>query len=251
MKYFGKHDLSKLNRPIFGLYVSIPDPALIEMAYNAGFEFIRIDMEHILFSYDKVAELIRTARLLGMEAQVRISNVSDITKFLDQGATGIMCPDVETPEIAKDVIKHVKYAPIGSRGMFPISRFVKFGLEPFAPYMAQANDTVLTGIQIESLSSMERMDEIFSLEGLDMVSSGKADLSQSMGLSGQMSHPKVVEAENLIIKKAIEYGKEPTALVSSRERVHELWDMGVRIMTAGVDISMIANLYKNTVDQLF
>ena len=54
MKYFGKHDLSKLNRPIFGLYVSIPDPALIEMAYNAGFEFIRIDMEHILFSYDKV-----------------------------------------------------------------------------------------------------------------------------------------------------------------------------------------------------
>lgn len=251
MNRFGKHDLSKLNRPIFGLYVSIPDPALVEMAYNAGFEFIRIDMEHILFGYDKVAELIRTARLLGMETQVRISNVSDITKFLDQGATGIMCPDVETPEMAKEVIKRVKYAPLGSRGMFPISRFVKFGLEPFDDYMAQANDTVLTGIQIESLSAMEQIDEIFSLDGLDMVSSGKADLSQSMGMTGQMTHPKVVEAENYIIKKAIEYGKEPTALVGSRERAHALWDMGVRIMTAGVDLSMIANLYKTTVDQLF
>lgn len=251
MEKFGEYDLSQLKRPIFGLYISVPDPALVEMAHNAGFRFIRIDMEHTLFSYERTAELIRTARLLGMEAQVRISSISDITKFLDQGVTGIICPDVDTVQTAQEVINRTKYAPLGNRGMFPVSRFAKFGLDPFDSYVRHANDTVLTGIQLESLTALDHMDEILALEGLDLVSSGKADLAQSMGLVGQMSHPDVIKAENLIIQKTLEYGKEPTVLVNNRQRVHELWDMGVRIMSVGPDISLIANLYKDTVDNLF
>ncbi len=249
MKNFG--DLSALRRPVLGLYVSIPDPALVEMAYNAGFGFIRIDMEHILFGYNTLAELIRTACLLKMPVQVRISDLTDITKLLDQGVCGIVCPDVENVQQAKAVIERAKYAPIGNRGMFPVARYAKFGLEPFDTYTKDANDYVSVAVQLESLTAIENIDSILSLEGIDMVASGKADLSQSMGLIGQTGHPKVIEAENLIIKKALAYGKEPSMLAGSKKRVHELWDMGVKLITLGPDTNLIAECYKKTVETMF
>lgn len=251
METFGKYTLSELNRPIFGLYVSISDPALIEMAAYAGFGFVRIDLEHTLFSYEKVAELIRTARLLNMETQVRISSITDITKLLDQGATSIICPDIETPAMAREVVNKTKYYPLGGRGMFPVSRFLEFGAVPFAPYAESANRTVLAGVQIESVQALESIDEILKTDGVDIVASGKADLSQSMGLIGQASHPKVIEAENFIVKKALEYGKLPSMLANNKKRVHELWDLGVKLITIGPDVNIVANCYKSMVEQLF
>lgn len=249
MKIFG--DISRLDKPIFGMYVSIADPSLVEMAYNAGFKFIRIDMEHILFDYSAVSELIRTACLLKMPVQVRISDTSDVTKLLDHGVDAIVCPDVETVEQAQTIVDLVKYAPLGKRGMFPVSRFVKFGLDPFQPYTDVANDYVSACVQLESTTALENIDDILSLEGLDIVSSGKADMSQSMGLIGQTKNPRVIEAENFITKKAVEHGKVPIMLAGSRERVHELWELGCRVFTVGPDISIIAKSYKETVESLF
>ena len=251
MQYFGDVNLSTLTRPIFGLYITVPDPSIVEMACYAGFRFVRIDMEHGMFSYERAGELIRTARLLGMETQLRISDMTDITKFLDMGATGIMVPDVDSREMVQDLVRYTKYAPTGHRGMFGVSPFVKFGLDPFDEYMKDANEKVLSGIQIESVDALSRIDDIIDVDGLDLVSSGKADLSQTMGLTGQMSDPRVIEAENQIIRKAKEHGKEPTAMVTNAKRAHELWDMGVRIMVTGPDISLIMSCLKNSADSLF
>ena len=72
-----------------------------------------------------------------------------------------------------------------------------------------------------------------------MVGSGRGDLAQSLGLVGQPSHPKVMEAEEYIVKKALEHGKLPNVLVNTPERVVELKKLGVLCFTIARDTALI------------
>lgn len=249
MKSF--RDLLKQEEPVLGLYISSLDPSTVELAKRANFDFIRIDDEHTLFDYSTLSELIRTATLLDMPVQVRVSRLDDVTKLLDFGATGIVVPDVNTAERAKEAVEVTKFSPLGSRGVFPPGRCVETaGCSSFAEYLKIANDIVSLAIQIEDIKVVECIDEIASLEGVDILSSGKADISQSVGVPGQTDHPRVKEAEELIIKKALEYGKQPVVMAGNRNRIKELHSMGVKAFMAGVDGEIILKAFRDNVREL-
>lgn len=249
MKSFS--ELLNKEGPILGLYIQTTCPSIVETAKQAGFDFIRIDNEHVLFDYSNLAELIRTATLLDMPVQVRVSNLYDITKLLDFGATGIVVPDVNTIERARKAIEATKFYPIGSRGMFPTSRSVKMsGCSSFEEYVKIANDLVTLTIQIEDVKVAEYIDEIVSMDGIDMIASGKADISQSAGIPGQTNHPIVKEMEDLIVKKALEYGKQPVILVRDKNRIKELLSIGVKVFMLGSDADIIFEAFKDTVYRL-
>lgn len=233
-------ELLKEDRPILGLYVSSIDPGLIEIAADAGLDYVRIDMEHGLFGYDEVRELIRTATLSEMLVQVRVSSLNDITKLLDFGATAILVPDVNSVQSAKDAVSQVKYAPLGSRGFNNGPRFLKYSQTKFMEYLEQANREVLLGIQLESREAIEHIDEILAVDGVDMVSSGKGDLSQAYGLLGQNTHPLILEKESYIIRKGLEHNKIPTVLSINAERTRELYGLGVKMITIGSDMEIYA-----------
>ena len=227
------------DRPVLGMYVSCPDLAVAEIIVRSGIDYIRIDLEHGMLDYTAVANLVRLSTIAGIPVQARVSDLSDITRLLDLGVTGIFVPDVETAEYAKKLVEKVKYAPLGMRGMNNNPRFLNYNSAGFQDYVKTANEEVLLGIQLESRTAVEHIDEILSVEGIDMVSSGKGDLSQSYGVAGNISHPVVVETENYILRKAIEHGKIPTALSTSAERTAALYRQGVRMVTIGTDLQVI------------
>ena len=233
-------EIKQLEKPILGFYMVLPDPAVIEIAASAGYDFVRIDMEHHTFSYDKLGDLLRVARLCGLRTEVRISSPTDITKILDMGANGIVCPNVDNIRVAQEVITYTKYAPLGARGMYSLMPENRFGMESFAPYLATANDNITVTLQSESLTAIQNLDEILALEGVDMIATGRGELSQSMGLTGQTLHPSVIEAENMIAKKAIAAGKTPAILVPNKERAQQLWQLGVRVMLVGHDLDLLS-----------
>jgi 4-hydroxy-2-oxoheptanedioate aldolase len=245
-------DLFKKEGPILGLYVQSPDPIVIEMAKAAGFDFIRLDDEHILFDYSQMKELIRVAALLQMPCQVRISDLSDITKLLDAGATGIVVPDVNTVERAREAVAHVKYHPLGARGVYnlpaPVGRYlVASGYNTFDEYVKEANDIVTLTIQVEDVKAAAYLDELISMPGVDMISSGKGDISQSVGKPGKTDDPEVVEFEKFLIRKALAHGKQPVLLARNAEYVKEMLHLGVKVFTAGPDEQIFANALKSFV----
>ena len=83
-----------------------------------------------------------------------------------------------------------------------------------------------------------------------MLASGKADISQSAGLPGQTNHPKVIEMEELIIRKALEYDKQPVILAGNRNRIKELLSMGEKVFVAGVDDMIILKAFKDILCEL-
>lgn len=236
-------------RPILGMYVSCSDLAVAEIIAKSGVDYIRIDLEHGIMDYSTVANIIRIATLSGILVQARVCDLSDITRLLDLGVTSIFVPDVESVEYAKKLIEKVKYTPLGMRGMNNCSRFLDYNPAGFKEYLKTANDEVLLGIQLESKTAIENIDSILSLDGIDVVSSGKGDLSQSYGFTGDSGNPFIVEKENFIIQKAIEHGKIPTALSTSPERTASLYQQGVQMITIGSDLLVINDAMRQMVSQ--
>ena len=246
-------ELLKKDGPILGLYVQSPDPYVVEMAKAAGFDFIRLDNEHILFDYSQLKELLRVAVLLRMPCQIRVSDLTDVTKLLDAGATGIVVPDVNTPERARQAVSLVKYHPLGERGVYnlpsPVGRYLAAaGCDTFDEYVETANDIVTLTIQVEDVKAAAYIDEIISTPGVDMISSGKGDISQSVGKPGQTNDPEVVEFERLLVRKALEHGKTPVLLARGSEYVSEMLKTGVKVFTAGPDELIFANALKSFVN---
>src|SRR5271166_6977209 len=66
-------------------------------------------------------------------------------------------------------------------------------------YVANANRTIITMAMIETRSGLDNLDEILSVEGLDAIYVGPADLALALGCEPQLDPTE----ENVL--KAIEY----------------------------------------------
>jgi 2-keto-3-deoxy-L-rhamnonate aldolase RhmA len=216
------------NKCSFGLNISFVDPVILECAKQAGYDFVRLDCEHILFDKTTITTMLREARLLELPLQIRVPSLTDVTALLDMGAIGIMVPHLESESSAKAAVQAVKYAPLGDRGMTGAARVLGLGRIALKDYVAKANAEIVLIGQIESQEGLTNIDAILAVPGLDMVATGRNDLSQALGVPGQNTHPKVLAAEDLIIQKALAAGKQPTILVKNTTRLQELYRKGVR-----------------------
>jgi 4-hydroxy-2-oxoheptanedioate aldolase len=222
-----------------GLYVTMSDCAVIEIAAYAGFDFVRIDLEHALLDHNMLSNMIRTANLLNISVQVRISSIEEITRILDCGASAIVVPDVNTVERAQTAVGMCKYAPLGKRGMYPLCRANRYGTNNFEDYIVASNQNVKLIVQIEDKEAIQNLDAILAVEGIDFFATGKADLSQSLNVPGKIDSELVLDAENTIIRKVISHHKKATIMATTIERISELVKMGVSNIVVTTDSSAL------------
>ncbi len=234
----------------FGLNLSIMDPVLLEIAKAARYDFVRLDCEHILFENRIVSEMLRIGQLLDLDVQVRVPDITGVAALLDNGAQGIMVPHIESREEVWNAEKAVKYPPEGERGLTGAARVLGYGRQNVAVYQKEANKKTALIVQIESRKGIENIEEILQQPGLDMVATGRNDLSQSLGIPGKKNDPSVLEAENFIIRKTLEYGKIPTILCKSKKRFQELYDKGVRCFTLERDDLLLKKAAENQLDMM-
>lgn len=228
----------------YGIYITLSDPTVVEMAAAAGYDFARIDCEHYLFNSETLLSMISLANLVSLPVFVRVSSLNEITKVLEAGADGVIVPHVSTRDDAINAVKMTKFFPLGERGMYNGYRCTRYGQIDAQGYVKGANENVLLTIQIEDKEGVSNIDEILSVPGIDMVSSGKADLSQSLGYLGQSNHPEVLKAEEQIVKKALEYKVQPSLLVGNEDRCRYLQELGVHSFTIARDRNLLISNMK-------
>jgi 4-hydroxy-2-oxoheptanedioate aldolase len=100
-----------------------------------------------------------------------------VGKMLDAGAEGIIVPMVNSVAEAAAVVRAVRYPPVGARSFGPVFA----GLRA-SNYAVDANQSVAAIPMIETAEALAHLDEILSVEGVDAVYVGPADLSLSLGL---------------------------------------------------------------------
>src|SRR5262249_5040685 len=129
------------------------------------------------------------------------------TRCLDNGALGVIVPHVDTAARAKEIAHAYRYPPLGHRswGGPPAVYWVK------APGNAEAqaalNKQVLVVAMIESPEAVRNAKDIAAVEGIDSLLIGTSDLTAELGISGQIDHPKVVEAYQTVGAACKAHGK--------------------------------------------
>lgn len=167
-------------------HVSFADPALVEIVGIAGLDAAFIDMEHTTLTTQTVEGLIRAADLVGITPIVRVPdhNPKTILQLLDAGAQGIQAPHVQTAAEARELVKAVRYEPLGERGAAGSSRAAGYGSVPWAEHVKRSNEEILLLVMCEDKKGIENLDAIAAVEGVDVIIVAPTDLSESLGLRG-------------------------------------------------------------------
>jgi 2-dehydro-3-deoxyglucarate aldolase/4-hydroxy-2-oxoheptanedioate aldolase len=226
---------------VVGGHVFFTDPSISAAMATFGYDFIWIDGEHGPFDKQNMLMHVIAANEGGSAAFVRVpSNDPAVIKpVLEMGIDGIIIPMVLTQEEARAAVASCLYPPEGIRGFGP-RRAIRYGRTDIQSYLADSRDSFLRIVQIEHRTAVANIEAILAVEGLDAIIIGPNDLSASLGLLGQSTHPKVLESGRVIIKAAKEAGKPVGVSIGPDESVIEKWmGMGVDFISVGDDISFL------------
>lgn len=214
-----------------GSFLYIPSAKLAELVALSGFDFMVIDQEHGPITIESAEPMVLACELAGCTPMVRVPYLQShaILQALDIGAMGIHVPNISRVEDARTAASMAKYAPLGSRGLAAV-RAARYGLrEKLSDYCRTANEEVLVVIHIEDLEAIRNLDELLSVEGVDVYYLGPTDLSNSMGRPGVLDsevHKVVDEA----IAKIVKAGKVAGMITTNPDAARRYLDMGVRYL---------------------
>lgn len=208
------------------------------LAAATGHDWMFIDGEHGAFSIQETTQLCIAALPTGVTPIVRVcaGAIDEATRALDNGAMGIVVPHVDTAADAKRIADAFHYPPMGHRswgGPPPI-----YGYQPPATAEAQAaiNAEILTIVMLESPEAVRNAEAIAAVPGIDVLFIGTSDLTAELGISGQMGHPKVIEAYKAVGEACAKFGKTlGMGGVYDEENATRYVAMGARFLLTGSD----------------
>lgn len=195
--------------PMLGIAVYFYDPPFVDMAAHLGFGVMWIDMEHSFITFAEAADLCRMSRTDGMLTMIRVPNGhrENVMKAAECGPDIIDIPMVECAEQVHQIIRSARFPPMGNRGFFSVSPSIAYGLvEQVADAQQKLNDELCLMIQIETAEAVDRIEELCAIPGVEIFI-GPSDLSASLGVPGQLSHTKVLDAGCKILQAAKENDK--------------------------------------------
>ena len=245
-------DLLNSGRSVFGPFMNTTDPAFVESIGHTGFDFVVLDLEHGPASLDQLHNLIRAADVSGTFPVVRTppENLHMIGAVQDAGAKGVLIPQIKTPEEVKKVIKAMRFYPKGERGVSGVVRAAKYSSMRSEDYFKMSNENLLI-VQLEGKEAIENIEPISDIEGIDVLFIGPYDLSQSLGVPGQVGHPKVTDTILEAVHKIRAKGLVAGTFVSTPETAQKWIEAGVQFIGYSVDILIFADAAKQIMDDLY
>jgi len=232
-------EMLKRNEVTLGTWITTASPDVAEIMADIGFNWLIFDMEHAALGIETVQNLIQATRKSDVVPIVRVAwNDQVLIKLaLDIGSYGLLVPMVNSREDAVKAVEAAKYPPAGIRGVGP--RRASNYYRSFQDYLAKADEEIMVIVQIEHFEAVENIDSILSVEGVDVAFIGPADLTASMGLFGQYSNPKVVEAIDTVLTSCKKAGVPVGTHAFNVENASELISKGFRFIALGTDVGFL------------
>jgi len=234
----------KNKTPQIGLWLGLANPYTTDICAGAGFDWLLIDGEHSPNDINTIlAQLQVISGHPNTHAVARVPvghghiGVTLIKQYLDIGVQTILVPMVDNAQQARDLVKATRYPPEGIRGMGG-ARASRWGR--IKDYGRQANEEICLLVQVETQESLNNIEEIAAVPGVDGVFIGPSDLSASLGYVGQQDHPVVRAAIEDAFRKILKAGKAPGFLTLDEKLSRHYLDLGGVFMAVGVEAVMLA-----------
>lgn len=235
--------------PTFGAWLTLAHVSVAEILAGAGIDWVVIDMEHTAIDLSEVLRLMPAIERLGVAPLVRVArnDPSLIKSVMDQGAAGVIVPDIRSRAEAERAVAAVKYPPQGSRGV-GLARAHGYGPD-FDDHFRRNNDESIVIVQLEHIEAVRVVDEILAVERIDATFIGPYDLSASMGLAGQLEHPDVLDAGRRILAASRGRGIAPGLHLIHPDRIPDQLRSriaeGFRFFALGSDALVLGSGYRS------
>ena len=240
--------------PVIGTWNTLGSPLVTEVIAHSGMDFQIIDFEHGPMDFQQIHLHVSACGLnSGCSPLVRIPSNYDwmALQALDQGAHGIVVPNMINKITTSSFINSIKYHPKGRRGFTPFSKAGGFSNKKIDEYIRISNEQIIGVVIIESKEGMINLEEIVMQDGVDIVYFGVYDLSQSLGHPGNVKHASVIQEIQNGVNIVNKYGKCAGGFVpQSKDEIKWLLDIGMRFITYDVDASIL-NHHLNDISEWF
>jgi 2-keto-3-deoxy-L-rhamnonate aldolase RhmA len=204
--------LERMKSGGLGLNLMIRHARTVDIALAAkqcGFDGLFFDLQHGVIPEYEVSQMAVAAMSMGITPLVRVpeKDYAAALRMLDNGAMGIIMPEVTTADDARQSVLACKYPPVGNRGAF--GGWANFGYRPVPAAEARKamNDATLLILMLESKAAVDNVEAIAAVPGVDVVHIGTNDLSTDLGHPGELTHPDVMAAIERVIKACRANGK--------------------------------------------
>ena len=221
-------------------WLTIPNSFSAETMAHQGWDSLTIDLQHGVVDYQAMIAMLQAISTTDTVPVVRVPWLAPdhLMKALDAGAYGVICPMVNSPEDARNLVAWTHYAPRGTRSFGPVRALLYGG----ADYPQHANDTIVTFAMIETAKALDNLDAILSVEGLDAIYIGPSDLSLALGCRPVFDDvdPKAAEAIDHILERAKAHGIVAGIHNGTTEGALARIAKGFQFVTVGSDARLMA-----------
>ena len=235
---------------VFGPWCVIPSPSIINIIGAAGMDFVIIDMEHGPAGFETAEDMVRAAESENCCPLIRAGqrDESTVLRALDIGAHGLLIPHVESREDAEESVSFSKYYPEGSRGFSPYTRAGGYGYFGVKNHAQKENEETLIGVILEGNAGIKNIDSILETKNIDLIYIGAYDLSQAMGIPGQVEHPAIKEEMEKCIRKIRDCGIAAGGYVAKNtDDIKWMTDIGMQFITCLPDATVIFHAFYSCV----
>ncbi len=236
-------DLLDAGKPTLGTHLISPWPGMVEVIGHSGaFDYVEYVGEYSSFSLEQMDDFGRAVDLFpNMGSMMKVEEQTRgfiATRAIGAGIQNVLFTDCRSAADVRECISLIRPETPEAHGVHGSSmrRNVGYVLEGGSPAWVKAMNDVVVAIMIEKKGAMEELDEILSIQGVDMVQFGPSDYSVSVGKAGQGGTPEIRKVERNMIERALKRGVHPRVEVSSFEQAKPYVDVGVRDFCVGWDV---------------
>ena len=229
---------------VVGSWLNAGSPIVAELMAQMGFDFLTVDAEHSAVDLPQTQAMLQAIRAGNPQCAglVRLpdTNYATTKQFMDAGAAGIIAPLVNTAAQALEVVRAVKYPPLGGRGV-GFCRANDYGAQLTPQTLNDANDASFVCVQIEHADALAHLDEIFTAGPVDAALIGPYDLSASLGVLGDFAHPLMQKAERAILAACQRHNVAAGihVVAPAPDAVRQRMREGYRFIAYSLDITLL------------
>ena len=226
-------------------------PFFIRHAAHLGYDGIWLDLEHRAMTDREVQTLLAFCYHNDIDCMVRPATVerARLSRYLEDGATGFLVPFVSDVATALEIVRAVKFPPLGNRGVDGAGLDADFMVKTQADdsnYVTEANRETFILAQIETKEAVLNVNEIAAVPGLDGIFVGPADLSLRLSLDRGGRHITFEDAVHEVAKASRHHNKVWGIAPRSVGDLGRYYEMGAQIIPWGSDYGLVKVLQAST-----
>jgi 4-hydroxy-2-oxoheptanedioate aldolase len=218
---------------VFGTWSILGSTEAMMVMNSAKLDFIIIDMEHPPTNFETAQNQVFSIYGSNCTPILRLGDSSDadILRALELGSQSIMISHVSTVDEAEQIVNAAKYFPLGERGLSPFTVHHGYSDKNLKDKLIEANDQLFIGVLVEGELGINNLEEIARVDGIDMIYIGIYDISQVLGIPGDLTHKKVKKLLRDCVSVSEKNNKVAGSVARDKDYLSMMIDIGFRFIS--------------------